>query len=114
MKNTTPLSNDWLYWDPESIHCYPHTGDTLDFSTLKVVSEKIAPRASSPKLTTWLSIHGVIGDILRGIVAGAVAGAVLTLLIAFFPNTTRAEGDESATRTLSPLEPSPRNITPGF
>ena len=41
MTNPKPLSNDWLYWNPETIHNYPEPGDTgEELSELTVVPER--------------------------------------------------------------------------
>jgi len=87
MKNAPPLSDDWLYWDPESIHCYPHTVDAMDMPCLKSISEKMTPRTINSKSRTWLSVQESTHAFTLGIVSGAVAGTVVTLLIVLLPNT---------------------------
>ncbi len=27
MKRSAPLADDWLFWDPEAVCAYPHSGD---------------------------------------------------------------------------------------
>ena len=36
MKNPNPLSNDWLYWDPETIHTYPDVGTRVSSRSLRL------------------------------------------------------------------------------
>ena len=101
MKNPTPLSNEWLYWDPETIHSYPNPGDPPDLTHLEVVPEKITPHVTVSKIQARLLIRELMRDIAAGVVSGLVAAILLALLIVFFPSTSRAEADESPVRLQS-------------
>ena len=99
MKNPNPLSNDWLYWDPETIHTYPDAGDPGELSRLTVVPERI-PHARLPSRSqTRVLMRELLRDLAAGVVSGLVAAILLALLIAFFPGTTRAQTHESPPRS---------------
>lgn len=40
MKTPIPLSDDWLYWNPETIHRYPHLSDPKELYGASIIAEK--------------------------------------------------------------------------
>ena len=95
MSNPNPLSDDWLSWDPETIHSYPDVGDSPELAGLAVVPEKItARRLPTRQPEAGVLVRELMRDVAAGVVSGLVAAILLALLIAFFPSATRAEGSE--------------------
>ena len=95
MQKPNPLSNDWLYWDPETIHRYADAGDPGELGGLTVVPERIAGVNLPTKSQTRVLMRELLRDLAAGVVSGLVAAILLALLIAFFPDTTRAQVDQS-------------------
>jgi len=74
-----PLSDDWLSWDPETIHRYPDPGpEVLD-------SEPASPPASPTSSTRVQRARHPVWEvpyyILLGLLSGAAAAAVFLLVI---------------------------------
>ncbi len=94
MEKPNPLSNDWLYWDPETIHSYPNVGEPGELSRLEVVPERIVDAELRLRPQARVLVRELLHDVAAGVVSGLVAAILLALLIAFFPSTTRAEAGE--------------------
>ena len=102
MKTPIPLSDDWLYWNPETIHRYPHLSDPKELYGASIIAEKTnLEDAPSTDLAKSL-VHGLLRDITAGLVSGLVTAILLALLIVFFPNSTRAQEPPSADRPAAP------------
>jgi len=89
MSNLRPLSDDWLSWNPETIHQYPASISTENSTQLDMKSEPVV--TTEQLRPTGKKIAGaLLRDIAAGVVSGIVAAILLTLVIAFFPGTARA------------------------
>ena len=89
MSNPRPLSDDWLSWNPETIHQYPASISAGNSTQLDMKSEPVV--TTQQRRPTGRKIAGaLLRDIAAGVVSGIVAAILLTLVIAFFPGTARA------------------------
>ena len=96
MSNPKPLSDDWLSWNPETIHRYPTEPAGRDLNELEVVPEPVAVEHGN-NVSVHLLTQGLLRDIAAGVVSGLVAAVLLALLVVFFPAAARAVVEEVPT-----------------
>jgi len=75
-----PLSDEWLFWNPETIHAYPDSPESEEPTTAcldGVVPEPAsAPRRRRPRKPP------IAGELVRYLVAGLAAGLASATLLA--------------------------------
>ena len=85
MTNPKPLSNDWLYWNPETIHNYPEPGDTgEELSELTVVPERNTgvkqPSRPQARVMARESLHDLATAVVTSLVAAILVALLMVLL----------------------------------
>ena len=85
MTNPKPLSNDWLYWNPETIHNYPEPGDTgEELSELTVVPERNTgvkqPSRPQARVLTHESLHDLATAVVTSLGAAILVALLMILL----------------------------------
>lgn len=98
MTQHKPLSDEWLSWDPQTIHAYPETPDVEDaeYAALGLVAENPGPNRLLNDHSARMLAKGLLHDLAAGIISGLVAAILLACVVLLFPGVSRAAEPDSA------------------